>query len=190
MSNPTVNMVGGGDLNVTAGRDILSGNYFVAKGMGNITAGGQIGSDFKYSLLRGGSPTETTEVATLLALQDATLNVSARQTVNIGEVYNPSLFSPKNTASDGTVFTTDSTPLSANSTLNIVSTGGDILFDTLRIHSDLFGDTLYANGVMPILPASLNLTSLSGAIGIDGPGELYPSANGQLNVLANGSITL
>ncbi|TRY23261.1 hypothetical protein FOI67_17950, partial [Geobacillus sp. LEMMJ02] len=37
--------VGGGNLTVRAGGDILSGDYFVAKGTGTISAGGSIGSD-------------------------------------------------------------------------------------------------------------------------------------------------
>ena len=42
--NPTVNTVGGGNLTVTAGGNILSGDYFVAQGTGTIVAGGLIGS--------------------------------------------------------------------------------------------------------------------------------------------------
>ncbi|HEY1413870.1 MAG TPA: hypothetical protein VGF36_17120, partial [Rhodopila sp.] len=43
-NNQTVNTVGGGDLTVAAGGNVLSGSYFVANGIANITAGGQVAS--------------------------------------------------------------------------------------------------------------------------------------------------
>ena len=183
----TVNTVGGGNLVVSAGGDILSGDYFVAKGTGVITAGGQIGSDFTFA------PTGdkyTSPVATLLATQDGVLTVSARQTADIGGVYNPSyMVNPFNT--------TDSQSDSASSSVSIQSTTGNVDFDTLSLTGSLFNYggghlndpyTTSSDGV--VLPATLNLVALNGGIAVDGSGELYPSAQGQLNLIANGSIQL
>ncbi|HDR9583596.1 TPA: filamentous hemagglutinin family protein [Burkholderia stabilis] len=180
--------VGGGNLAVRAGADILSGDYFVAKGTGTISAGGSIGSDITTaSRALGWTPMA---VSTVLAAQDGVFDVVARQGVDIGAVLNPS-YASSYTQSGGqpTPVVTlanygqypDGQGYSPTSAVNVISTTGDVRLGTL---GDMWTG---ANGV---LPGSVNLTAFSGAIDIQSGGALYPSAVGQLNLVADQSVYL
>ncbi|MFM0290104.1 filamentous haemagglutinin family protein [Paraburkholderia megapolitana] len=185
--------VGGGNLTVRAGSDILSGDYFVAKGTGTITAGGQIGSDFSVPSRVQGPPVA---VATLLATQDGVLNVNARQGANIGDVVDPSyvesgaLLSSYRQYADGQGY-------SQTSAVNVSSTTGDVILGSLgAVNIGLIGGGA-TSGALPgtldlsfILPATVNLTAFTGGITVDASGELYPSASGNLNLIADQSINL
>ena len=188
-NNAEVHTVGGGNLHVSAGGDIISGDYFVAQGQGVINAGGQIGVDPSYgvtvNLAEGG--TQTSSVGTLLALQDANLQVNARQGANIGGVYDPSYLQYGNA-------TLDSKGYDPTSLLSVTSTAGDVLFDTFSVAGTLFSTPPtgssgfnYGSGYM-VLPATLNLTALGGGISLEGPGILSPDQYGQLNLIADQSI--
>jgi filamentous hemagglutinin family protein len=176
---PIVNTVGGGNLTVHAGGDILSGDYFVAKGTGTVTAGGQIGSDVAAvsNILGADLAPVLVPVATILALQDGVFNVTARQGANIGAVLNPSYSSG---ALSGTGQTIDSQSYSTTSGVNILSTTGDVTFGSLG------GLLTNASGT---LPASLNMTAFNGAINVESAGTLFPSAVGQLNLIADQSVS-
>jgi filamentous hemagglutinin family protein len=188
-NNTAYQTYGGGNLNVAAGGDILSGDYFVAQGQGTIKAGGQIGADagtiIAYTLPIGTKVTSS--ATTLLALQDAQLQVNARQGANIGGVYDPSYLQYGNT-------TFDSQPYSTTSSLSVTSTAGDIAFDTLSNAAGLFSQLSTtadnSNTGSIVLPASLNLTALSGAISVQDNGILSPSSDGGLNLIAAQSIAL
>nr|WP_258187439.1 filamentous haemagglutinin family protein [Trinickia symbiotica] len=180
--NPTVNTIGGGNLSVHAGGNILSGDYFIAKGTGTITAGGLIGTDgVNYTTYNpsagalGQGPTLSLgSVGTLLAAQDGVLNVSARQGANIGGVLDPSY-----AAANG-----DQQGYSSTSAVNVQSVTGSIDFGTLGTANSATR-LVSANS---ILPASLNLTAFTGGITLDSASTLYPSATGQLNLIADQTI--
>ncbi|HEY3598581.1 MAG TPA: filamentous hemagglutinin family protein, partial [Paraburkholderia sp.] len=172
-ANPTVNTVGGGNLTVKAGGSILSGDYFVAKGTGTITAGGQIGSNFSLPVPSSGGA--VTAVAPLFAMQDASLDVTARQGVNIGGVFDPSYLAGG-----------DAQGYSAASAINVASTTGDVQFGTLNTTAL---PTLHATGASSnVLPATVDLTAFTGGITIASSGELFPSATGNLTLIADQSI--
>lgn len=190
--NPTVNTVGGGNLTVRAGGDILSGGYFVAKGTGTITAGGKIGADIAVPSSFDGQPAVT--IDTLLATQDGVLDVSARQGVSIGRVFDPSYV-------QSTALLTaykqqaDMKGYSSTSAVNILSTTGDVAIGTLSAVSLIGGGATNAelpgvNDLSSILPASVNLTALSGGITVAASGVLYPSASGDLSLIADQSVNL
>src|SRR6202012_3722429 len=67
----------------------LNGDYFVAKGTGELTAGGQIGSDLNVTQA-GPGIRPAVSVSTVLAAQDGIFNVTARQGADIGAVLDPS----------------------------------------------------------------------------------------------------
>ncbi|RXV67607.1 filamentous hemagglutinin N-terminal domain-containing protein [Burkholderia stabilis] len=180
--------VGGGNLTVRAGGDILSGDYFVAKGTGALSAGGSIGSDISAtSWTVGRTPTA---VSTVLATQDGIFDVAARQGVDVGAVLNPS-YASSYTPSAGQPTSVvnlssygqypDNQSYSPTSAVNVLSTTGDVRLGTLG------GMLTGANGV---LPASVNLTAFNGAIDIQSGGALFPSAVGQLNLVADQSVYL
>lgn len=180
--------VGGGNLTVRAGGDILSGDYFVAKGQGTISAGGRIGSDIVVSSPQTG--VGSIAVSTVLATQDGIFDVTARQGVDIGQVLNPSYastFAPPGDQPTRTVRLDyygqypDNQAYSPTSAVNVLSTTGDVRLGALG------GLLTGANG---ILPANVNLTAFGGGISIDSGGVLYPSAVGQLNLVADQSVYL
>ncbi|WP_233839096.1 filamentous haemagglutinin family protein [Paraburkholderia sp. ZP32-5] len=172
--NPTVNTVGGGNLSVAAGGDILSGDYFVAKGTVNVTAGGAIESGVAFAPPQGSSV--PVSVPTLFAMQDATLNVTARQGVDIGGVFDPSYLQGG-----------DMQGYSTTSAINVVSTTGDVQFGTLPAGGNALTLGRLTN-TSAILPATVQLVALTGGIDIASGGQLFPSATGNLTVLADQSI--
>lgn len=188
----TPQIVGGGNLAVNAGGDISGGSYFVSRGTGDIRAGGQVGSAF--TLVNGsyGPMPYATPVSPLLGLQDAQVSLVARGDVNIGGVYNPSWTGSRSGLA------LDSQSYSAASAVHLASTVGDIDFDTLNIAESLFAygrsvqqqyeTPLVQDGFM--LPATLTMTAFNGGISIGGTGQLYPSASGQLSLIANRDIDL
>ncbi|WP_322081487.1 filamentous haemagglutinin family protein [Burkholderia sp. BCC1972] len=190
--NPTVNTVGGGNLSVRAGRDILSGGYFVAKGSGTITAGGKIGADIAVPSSVDGQPAVTMD--TLLATQDGVLDVSARQGVSIGRVFDPS-YAQSNALLSAYQQQADMKGYSSTSAVNIVSTTGDVSIGTLSNISLIGGGNFSPPtpgklDLSSILPASLDLTAFTGGITVAASGELYPSASGNLNLIADQTVTL
>ncbi|NTX29642.1 filamentous hemagglutinin family protein [Burkholderia pyrrocinia] len=190
--NPTVNTVGGGNLSVRAGGDILSGGYFVAKGTGTITVGGKIGADIAVPSSFDGQPAVTMD--TLLATQDGVLDVNARQGVSIGRVFDPSYVQGSALLS-AYKQQADMKGYSSTSAVNIVSTTGDVAIGTLSAVGLIGGGAPNANApgvndLSSVLPASVNLTALSGGITVAASGMLYPSASGDLSLIADQSVNL
>ncbi|WP_229743360.1 filamentous haemagglutinin family protein [Aliidongia dinghuensis] len=183
ISNGAVNTAGGGNLAVSAGGDILGGAYFVANGTGSLTAGGEIGSAFTLSTTAvgpAGGFNALTPMAPLLGYQNTNWTVTARQDANIGGAYDPSYFSLFGIGAG------DFQSPSSTSSLSILSTVGNAALDTMTASNSAFLGSVVA-GVL--LPASLSMTALGGGIEIDNAGELYPSVNGQLTLLADQSIS-
>ncbi|MGO4702976.1 filamentous haemagglutinin family protein [Dyella sp. 2RAB6] len=193
----SVTTYGGGNLDVHAGGDIVSGTYFVAKGQGSIAAGGAIGADFNFTAAASDSQYGglSSPVSTLFALQDAQLDVRARAGVDIGGVYNPSYVLADANPLALAVLPAgrgDSQSYSTSSSFSAGSVAGNVVFDSLRLPGALF-DYGYADTVRnpgAILPSSLSLSALSGSLDIRGAGALYPSAQGNLTLLADQNIAL
>lgn len=208
---------GGGNLDVSAGRDVLGGDYFVSKGEGTLAAGGSLGAAFDLQAVqldsRTGEQTRllSTPVAPVLALQDATWQVTAAQDAQIGAVVNPSYSTPLTDQNhlpmelldleNGRV--TDSQTYGTDSGVAVTAVGGDVRFGTQQLPGALFayGDTipivagdrqpnLRARVFANTLPASLALTALTGDLSVEDGGELAPSAEGGLTLLAGGDIRL
>jgi filamentous hemagglutinin family protein len=194
----SVTTVGGGDLSVHAGGDIRSGTYFVAKGTGDIHADGVIGVspslaniDTGYSA--GGVDT-TMAASTLFGLQDAQLKVDANRGLDIGGVFDPSYYviAPTMLALYPAQHP-DSQGYSTTSSFTGSSTSGNVIFGSLLSPSDLFAasQALGTGGrAVPILPATVNLVAPGGDVDIRSGGELFPSAYGNLSVLAAGNVDL
>ena len=113
----------GGALNVAAGGDIKAGNYYIARGAGVIDAG-----TFAIGRTLRGRSFDTTagvmtsyDIAPVLALGDATLNVRTAGDMRLQAVLDPLMsFDPKPLSNDQTFMLgqTDDTRL------NLASTGG------------------------------------------------------------------
>src|SRR6202012_259380 len=142
---------GGGNLSVTAGGSIYSGDFYVGQGAGAIKAGGAIASDFTYE------GAQAYPVQTLLAVQYGTIEGQARQSVDIGGVYDPTYLWTQGLFDDGRIEPSpvasyssalDPSPvnlipyvtsMSTDSGVSIQATGGDVVFNSLIEQAGLFG---------------------------------------------------
>lgn len=197
--------VAGGDLDVHAGRDIVSGSYFVSNGNARIVADGMIapraGTSPRIAPLQ---PLPHSLVSTVFALQDAVLEVSARQSVTIGGIYNPSYLPmpyvgrTQSSLGEGVTVadlwmrdaSADSRPYSPDSAVNISAIGGDVRFGVSQnLDRYLVASETVTSYLGNVLPASLSLTAMAGDVSVErGNSGLYPSSRGNLEIVANDSI--
>jgi filamentous hemagglutinin family protein len=186
---------GGGDLDVRAGGDILSGSYFVARGQGSIQAGGQIGSDFTvgYTTPIGGT-SATMPVSTLIAMQDSQVSVQAGGSVRLGGIFDPSLLNSSSVMALAPTGHLDGQNYSTTSSVDVTSFAGDVVYGDLASPMSLFVPGVRAQTSISsdtggdILPASVNFTAAHGDLSLLTSGELFPSDNGNLTLLAQGDV--
>ena len=164
---------GGGSLNVNAGGNINGGVFYLGRGKGAIrTEGG---------LLKGAN-----QAYPVFAMGDTQFNIISRKDLGIGAAFDP-LMDPQSTsvqkkASDSYFFT-----YSAASRLALTSVAGDIRL----ANNGYYTDTGYndISRTYMIYPASLSASSLTGDVLFNSTIHLFPSARGQLELLAANSIT-
>ncbi len=168
---------GGGGLRITAVGDIGSAQVSVADGMGTVTTNAGLTPILEDSI---GDP-----VGSSFALGNAQIDVWARQSVQIDAVYNPTE-APAGISVAGKAFFT----YSADSALNVSSTGGDVTFNIKPADgqtSELLGGQLSNQPGGPELadlPASLSIQALQQDLVLNATASLFPSSTGQLRLFA------
>jgi hypothetical protein len=167
-----VEVFGGGDIELSAGRDILSGTVFLARGVGRVEAGRDIRAGLTAA---NGSP-----LGTLFALQDGQLAVRAGRDVLLGGVLNPSWMFRN----------FDNRAYSSASALRVVSERGALALARAPAEFAFGARTGLSPAYGFVLPATLELEALGGAIRIDTNGELFPAPLGQLSLIARDDIRL
>lgn len=184
---------GGGDLSVRAGGDILSGSFFVAKGQGDIQAGGRIGSDFTLPYRRPDGSMYDQPISTLIAMQDAQLAVVANGAITLGGIFNPSWMNISAVNAISPAGHADGQAYGIDSRIDVTALGGDLTYGDLVSAPWLFTPGL--QGPSPtndtagdLLPATVNFTSLTGNLTLLTSGELVPSTDGNLGLLAQQSV--
>ena len=175
-NNTLVN--GGGDLTLHAGGDIVGGEYFVARGHGNIQTGGSVTTSADSNL------------GALLEVGDSTVNVNARQNVVIASVFNPTVLKQNvllpNRIGDSRFFT-----YGENSAVQLGATAGNITLqnDVTAIKAQKHRENDVETGFeYAVYPQTLNAAALSGDLRIDHSMTLFPSAKGSLSLLANNNV--
>ncbi|WP_072389324.1 filamentous haemagglutinin family protein [Hyphomicrobium sp. CS1BSMeth3] len=209
-------ITGGGDLLVRAGRDVLSGAYYVGKGEGQLQAGGSIRAGFSLgSRYQGLLPTPM-QVSTVLGVADSAFTLSAGGGIDLGGVFSPT-YVPTTLfwGSDETTYKSDFYEYTRNSGVTLVAAGGDIdlrsyagfgnpmLFLSSGRTAPPGGTVRYAQSSFTDLgavwPADLVAHATSGAINVmrttpyaaASPGiELFPSPTGQLELIAERNVNL
>ncbi len=226
---------GGGNLLVRAGGDILGGSFYVQKGAATLRADGSVtAGDYVPS-----ASSSITPLNPVLALGDATVNVTAGDNVAIETAYNPmlteqsvnnvngarmpglpglnpiyGLLSAGSPYWDVTNMTnaairyrqtyaqfSDFSTYGANSAVSLTAVGGDLLLsnDAGTLASvggnDIQNQFVNTSGnVFPNLyvlePATFSAAALSGNLTSSNGFIMMPSPQGQLDLLAAGSINM
>lgn len=174
---------GGGDVTVNSGGNITNGVYYVGRGQLDIHADGSI---LKSSVGAMG---------TTLALQDASAKVSAGNDLRIDTVFNPTLWVQGSTistanASASTFFNT----YGDNSALHVASLTGEVEIGQ-QTKTSLSSNglstagysTVSGNDLGAVHPGQVYATAFNGDLTVYKM-ILAPSAQGQLELMAEGSV--
>jgi len=152
---------GGGDLALTAGNDIVGGEFFTGQGSAALKAGGSIANTAAGQ-------------GAVFELGDARFDVQARQDINIGGVVNPTLLKQTQLVGGESRFFT----YGPDSAVVFLASAGNINFQ----------NNAGAGFEYSVYPGSVKAAALSGDIGINKSMTLFPSAKGQLELLAGRNV--
>ncbi len=189
---------GGGDLSVVAGGDILSGQFFVARGNADINAAGSVTA-----------ATGKSNIA--LGLMDGHVNITAGGSVDIANIFNPTV-TALSAAQTGTNLLEFGEPqlsdyqsnyftYSADSSALVTALSGNVGFTTKVTTTKSpapFVSQGGSNGdisgiAFNVYPARLHARALQGDIDVKGPSgsaiNLFPSTQGNLSFLAAKNIS-
>jgi len=180
--------VNSGGLSITAGRNIGSAQVFLADGSGTVTAGGAL-----TAVLPSIAVTDP-NVGSAFYLQSGTMTVTARTGMTVDGVFNPTGFDQPNPTSSPDLVG-NFLSLSANSALSLETAAGDINLGRASAGTQtLLGTNVEGGAGADVIPASLSIFAPGGnitvgtGIGAGGTLALYPSSNGQLDLLAAQNI--
>jgi filamentous hemagglutinin family protein len=165
---------GGGDINVVAGKNINSGIYFAGRGYVNLVAGKSILAT-------------QNNLATMVALQDASVEIKAVNGIVVESVFNPTLWMQSGGNADrGDITGRNSNFISygSSSKVRIKSLLGNIQYGRSLV--DYIPLTEYQS-VLEITPPSFDAIALKGDIKY-GRLLLAPSSSGNLFLLASENI--
>ena len=168
---------GGGNLQVSAGDNIVGGEFYVGQGTANIAAGGSVSTD-------------NNALGSLLELGNSTINVQARQDVMIASVLNPTVLAQTNLLPLGAGGDSQFFTYSDSSAIDLLAIAGNtILQNNINgIRSEKNADTSTSGFEYAVYPGTLSATALSGDLRIENSMTLFPSPQGKLMLLAGQSI--
>ena len=201
---------GGGNVNVRAGGNIQGGVYYVQTGAGVLHADGSLTQGNVGSTNVAWSGTQY--MYPVLAMGDSTFAVTAGGSLGIEGVFNPTLADQSKANLGVTSTWTDSnipkqysaySTYGANSGVTLTAVSGDLTLAENQIlmtyasnagsaasnQMIATGSTGYLrNNFMLIMPGSLQASALNGNVSLGNGFSLWPQANGNLSLLASGSI--
>ena len=204
-------VMGGGTLRVQAGGDIVSGVFEDDWGNASISAGGALTSsaDSTYGQITTGLDTQqiisespsfnATELYPIFVVGNGVFDVSARSGIALDGITNSTTLPALVTQIGSDEAFYPYAPTSNPSTLNLISAGGNVNLNQdaasslpiARLAIDA-GAVYQASGddddYLAVYPSTLNVASLSGNINVGNAITLFPSATGNLTLLAAGSI--
>jgi filamentous hemagglutinin family protein len=215
---PHISYYGGGNLRVTAGGSLLSSDFLVGRGTGQIEVAGSIVLDPSVKVLADVTNPQGNQVflPLLLAVQDGFIAIAAKGSITVGGIYDPTavlsnaetLTFPQALPNDnGSEFGSIFTSYGADSGVSALSLSGDVTALTVLTTRSLFlrrTDAESPSRAGLLLPATLELTALAGNIAVNtappsSQGDTtslvpYPTQTGDdtstLRLVAAGSIDL
>lgn len=169
---------GGGNLNVSAGGDIVGGEYYTGRGEGRLDAGGSIAAS-------------SAKLGATVALGDAAFELTARKDIALGAAFNPTLLPQRQIPDAATLKNSFFFTYSPQSALSLLSVAGDIALqnnvETLKALKGYLAQD-GAGFELAVYPGSISATAQVGDIRIDGSFNLYPSPSGKFELLAGNAI--
>ncbi|QDC44685.1 filamentous haemagglutinin family protein [Methylophilus medardicus] len=175
---------GGGDVSVSAGRNLVNGVYYAGRGSLDLQAGESIPG-----------PANAGANGVVIALQDASATVKAKNNVKVQTVFNPTLWVQGSTLAQNQIAnSTFFNSYSEDSALNVASLSGNIEVGQSNRQS-IVGTglnsggytTLTNNDMAAIHPGTVNATAFAGDI-TTYKMVLAPASKGNLSLLAAGSV--
>ena len=167
-----------GSLTVNAGRDITTGQFFVADSIGTLTAGRSFASN-----LTGG---DNKPVGSVFELSTAAVSLWAQDGILVSGVLNPTILQMPAAAKQTASFYT----YGASSAFNAQSSAGDISItdsspDPLEL---LLGTSAINRGLnsFAMNPASLGVSALTGDLSVEA--ILFPANTGSLRLFAGRDV--
>jgi filamentous hemagglutinin family protein len=172
--------LGGGQLSVHVGGNILGANVYVQKGGADLVAGGDIAG-------------ATAGSGAVLALGNASLRLDAGGSAAIDAFYNPTM-APQaagNIGGSNPNLRTSFSTYTDSSALSVLARKGDITFNDNPLAVSLQGDGI-SYSVYTTFPPTVQALALNGNIIVSGsqPLSLYPAGQGNLTLVAHGSVDL
>jgi filamentous hemagglutinin family protein len=181
-----ISIIGGGNLDIVAGGDILSPRLWVDRGQLTADAGGRFGA------ADGG-------LAPLLALADTQVDIQARGEVVIGAAFNSTMVpvSRKVHTTNGAAIDNYFFSYSSDASVAVSSLQGDVVFaNDYKALQPAIGSSWVRTlsddeaTLFTVYPGQLSAIALNRDIRIEDNMTLFPSAIGQLVLLAGSGITL
>jgi filamentous hemagglutinin len=187
----------GGNVEVTAGRNIAGGSFFAGRGEGGLKADGGIVAGTALNSTIG-------QLAPVLALMDGVWNVRTHGDAQLAAAFNPTIVVPNRNNTGSSFYSYGTT-----AGLDVASTTGDFSWANVSnaaltslaalpagTTEDLatFGSVTFSTPYLA--PSKVKIAAYSGDIRIDGNSispvgiSFYPSATGQLELYAGGDMTL
>jgi filamentous hemagglutinin len=177
-------IAGGGNLSIDAGGDLRGGMLYVERGDADLRIGGAVAAGSSGRALP------------VVALGDARLDLSARQSVGLESILNAMALS-QTMAQGFQDLVSPSTnyffSYGSQSSARISSTSGNVLLrGSDPVLAGIASDRLDQNATLAygVLPGSLYATAFQGDVQFGSSFTLYPSATGQLELVAAGNIGL
>ena len=212
-----LNEMGGGDVVVQAGQNINGGAYYVERGQGTLTAGGQIYTNSTRATVTAGSdPSQTSSwLPTTLFLGQGSFNVSAGGDLQLGPVAN--VFLLPQAANNSTVNLSYFSTYASTDALNVSSVSGQVTlkdnasggngslfnwYNNIYVSAD--GSSIATSSqpwlqsaeadisgfaiAAALMPPTLEATAFSSDVNVIGSLTLLPSTRGTVDLVAAGSL--
>lgn len=176
---------GGGQMQVTAGGDITGGAYMLGKGTGSLNAGGQITGS-----AAGNNPYAFTAGPQIVLGGDQSDAVNGKADLSLNANHDIRV----SAVSDAMILNVNDSPqfftYAPDTRIAMNSLSGDVHLnsDTSVVQNILGINADTEQLLTTVYPASLDVAAFNGNIMLDRSLVLYPSATGNLNLLARQSI--
>jgi len=183
---------GGGDIDVRAGRDVLSARVLADKGNATIVAGGGIKAT--TSTVVDPSSGNPAKAYTMISLSDAEVTLSARGDIDIDAIYNTTVVPQSSRQTSETPAVNSIFTYADTSEINLQSDAGNIYFsnniDTTRFETMAnVANASDIQSMFTLAPPRLYAEAPAGSIYIDSSLVLYPSLQGDFGFLAKNTIS-